>query len=77
LEQHGQDGPGLEHLRQPLRDFCSHARRADMAPEHMLIRLKHALNGLPALHVDDPAEYDVRRARIISFAITSYYSDAG
>jgi hypothetical protein len=76
VERHGRDGSGLEHLRTPLLKFCAHARHERMAPEQVVIRVKHALDGFPVYTIDNPHTRQEMRARLISFAITTYYSEA-
>jgi hypothetical protein len=74
---HARDGSGLEHLRMPLREYCTLARREGFGSEQVVIHLKHALADLPVLAIESPTAFDALRARIISFAIEAYYSRDG
>ncbi len=71
LQRHG--GAELESLRLPLRRFCEHARREQMPPEQVLIRLKRALHATSPLDVQAAAAATLRN-EIISFAIEAYYT---
>ena len=75
VERHGPDGSGLEHLRMPLRQWCTSARREAMSPEQMLVCVKHALDGVAAFNGDSTIMLDTMRTRIITFAINAYYCD--
>ena len=73
-ERHDSDQASLDDLRYPLRQFCTQARRERMPPEEVVIRVKHALEGLPAFG-DRLAGKQSTRAAIISLAIEAYYLD--
>src|SRR5437868_12893039 len=77
VERQAENGANVEDLRDPLRQFYAYARRARMSPEQVLIRVKHALDGLSSLDAGDPAKRQALRNRIISMAITTYYSERG
>ena len=65
----------IEGLRTPLQQFCLDARRERMPPEQVLIRVKHALDGMVAYDDVRLRQIEVARTRIISLAIETYYSD--
>jgi hypothetical protein len=77
LEQHRGDGSDIDHLRDPLRQFCAHAVREQMSPEQVLIRVKQALDGLATFDAAHPTERQSIRTRIVSLAILTYYADDG
>jgi hypothetical protein len=76
VKHHDGDAARIEDLRSALQQFCVQARRERIPPEQVLIRVKHALDGLAAY--DDVRLTDAQSARqqIISLAIETYYSDA-
>jgi len=76
VEHHDGDATRIEDLRGALQQFCVQARHERMPPEQVLIRVKHALDGLFAY--DDVRLTDAQSARqqIISMAIETYYSDS-
>jgi hypothetical protein len=75
LEQHRGDGADIDHIHFPLRQFCAHAVREQMTPEQVVIRVKHALEGLAAFDARHPTERQSIRNRIVSLAILTYYAD--
>ena len=74
VEQHERTATAVDDLEDPLRQFCRHARRERIPPEQVLVRVKHALESLPAV-ADAVTERQTARARIISLAIEAYYAD--
>jgi len=76
VARYGRDEAALEHLRGPLREFCTQARHNRMPPEQMLTRLKRVLDAM-SLFEPDTVLMKGRspRSAIISFAIEMYYSD--
>ena len=77
VARYGRDESALEHLRDPLRDFCIQARHDRMPPEQMLTRVKRVLD---AMGLGEPDAVSVvkdrsRRSAIISYAIEAYYAN--
>lgn len=77
IEHHRHGAADIDDLRSALGRFCAQARREQIPPERLLIAVKAALDGLPALPVDPPAVRDSIRQRIVSLAIQIYYAESG
>jgi len=75
VDRYSHDGADLEPVRRLVLQYCMHARQENIAPEQMLIRLKHALDGALSIVGDDPTAREEARTSIIGLAITAYYSD--
>src|SRR5512133_2198165 len=69
------DGLGRERLHPLVLDDCAHARLEGLAPEQMLVRLKHTLDSSWSLIAETPATQEEARATIIKTAIDAYYDD--
>lgn len=74
--RYGHDHSDLEAVRRLVLQYCDHARRENIVPEQMLIRLKHALDGAMSLVGDDPTAREAARTSIIGLAITAFYAEA-
>jgi len=75
VEHHGNGARNIDDLKTPLRCFCASARREQLPPERVLVSVKRALDELPTLSTDTPDLKDEIRSRLVSLAITTYYSD--
>lgn len=75
IKQCDRDGSGREHLHTLVLEYCRHARNEGVAPEQMLVRLKHALDTSLSLIAETPAAQEEARATIITTAINAYYDD--
>jgi hypothetical protein len=75
IKHHFRQPADVNPLRPALRQFCVAARRDQLLPEEVLIRLKSALDELSDV---DTARVDVAaaRSRIVSLAIEAYFKDA-
>lgn len=71
------DASGLASVREPLRDLCRCARAEGLEPERLLIRLKQTMDSLPELASGLHGGHSEMRIRIVSFAIDTYFADAG
>jgi hypothetical protein len=73
IRESSHDGSDNERLHSLVLVYCTHARRENLTPEHMLVRLKHALSdGLPATGVS-PMAREATRTRVVKSAINAYY----
>jgi hypothetical protein len=68
----GPDGDGLGRL---VAAYCERARGERLTPEHMLIRLKRALDEMPFPTGHNPMAREEARAHIVTLAINAYYDD--
>ena len=75
IKQCDRDGSGRERLHTLVLEYCGHARHEGIAPEQMLVRLKHTLDGSLSLIAESPASQEEARASIITTAIDAYYDD--
>jgi hypothetical protein len=75
IKQCDRDGSGRENLHTLVLEYCAQARREGIAPEQMLVRLKHTLDGSLSLIAESPASQEEARATIITMAIDAYYDD--
>lgn len=54
--------------------YCEHARRENLTPEQMLVRLKRALDEAP-LPIGESMMAREARAHVVTLAINAYYDD--
>jgi len=75
IKQCDRDGAGRERLYTLVLEYCAQARHEGIAPEQMLVRLKHTLDSSLSLIAENPAAQEEARATIITMAINAYYDD--
>jgi hypothetical protein len=75
IRRRGYDALGGQNLHALVLAYCDHARDEHLTPEHMLVRLKHALDGALVAVTSDPLRRDEMRASIVKLAIDAYYDD--
>lgn len=77
VARYGRDESALEHLRTPLREFCTQARHDRMPPEQMLTRVKHVLDAMSLFEPESVTSMKKRspRSAIISYAIEMFYAN--
>ena len=64
-----------ERFRSLILAYCAYARDEHLAPEQMLVRLKHALHDALMTVGGDPAAREAMRTRVVQLAIGAYYDD--
>ena len=69
------DRAALDHLRAQLRYMCAVARQDRVTPERMLIQLKQVIAEASPTDFEAIDQQADLRSRLISFAITAYFSD--
>ena len=77
LRRHESDEDSLADLRAPLAAWCSLARSECVAPERLLVELKHALDDSLASSRREPFRRRAITERVVRFAIESYYGNTG
>ena len=75
IKQSRADGSNHGSLQSHVLDYCAHARQEGVTPEHMIVRLKHTLDGSLSISVENPTAQEGMRKSIISMAINAYYDD--
>ena len=69
------DGPASDGLGRLVIAYCEQARLENLTPEHMLIRLKRALDEAPYPIDQSPTAREEARAHVVTLAINAYYDD--
>ena len=75
IRKRGRDGSDGESWRPLVLAYCDHARNERLTPEHMLVRLKHALDDALIAVSNDPMQRDETRTSVVKLAIDAYYDD--
>jgi hypothetical protein len=72
------ESPGAddEALRDCLKELCAVARGEDMPIEHLLIRLKSAMDKSKSVRLLPAAERDAAREDIVSRLIAAYFAES-
>ena len=75
LEHDRPDPSAFARVEDPLRVLCSRAHEEGITPEHLIVRLKQALDVVPGFdgRLPETQEKDMRE-RIVSRAIDMYFS---
>jgi hypothetical protein len=68
IKQCDRDGTGRENLHTLVLEYCALARHEGLAPEQMLVRLKHTLDTSLLLIAESPTSQEEARASIITMA---------
>jgi len=75
LRAYQRDGTKPDALRLALLDLARDARTKGILPEHLLVILKDAWNGLSEVRgMHDVAEQVRMQQRVVTMCITAYYS---
>jgi hypothetical protein len=69
------DGPDNESLGRLVAAYCDQARLEKLTPEHMLVRLKRALDDASWPIGESLTAREAARAQVITLAINAYYDD--
>lgn len=77
FQRHADDGSALQHVYSDVDMLCSVARRDKLAPETMLVDLKHTLDAVPELDRLEPERREEIRSRVVQYAIREYFADGG
>ena len=77
FQRHADDGSALQYVFADVDMLCSAARRDRLAPETMLVDLKHTLDAVPELDRLEPERREEIRSRVVQYAIREYFADGG
>jgi hypothetical protein len=69
------EGPEADGLARLVAAYCERARAESLTPEHMLIRLKRALDETPFPSGHNSMAREEARAHVVTLAINAYYDD--